>query len=326
MTNEEIQCRLPMHHIHNPSSLATSLPIECMEMIFSFVGGNSKTTSSEDRKNDQTTTIRTVFYDCRSVGKLYKTLALVCKTWKKAADLALPSLATDLELVLEGEQLKRTSLFLAWLEHFDLQLSSIKVPNLFLKERSLLRYILQSVDLTNLKSLSLGRNEWHDPWGEPVYLTSLEKRQEFGDTLLQELVAQKCHNLERLSICLDLNGLDKHRPSEHLLGLKSIRVLDLTPVYSCYNLYNNDGGATPGLDLSFLTRLVSSFPVLGHLVLRGSCLKQAPSGKLFLQSNSLRALHGYEFPNHVWINVDKCPHLNPFYKCEDTTENSTTNN
>ena len=283
-----------------------SLPSECMATIFSFVGGNTH----ED-----------LVYRCTNAGKFYQQLALVCCSWKHSIDASLPSLVTNLEIVLEGRTLDYTDSLLEWLERFQVKLSSIKVPILCRKERITLIKILHSFDMNNLKHLSLGKNEWQDPWGAPVYLGKLDSLQQMGDTSLQEWIAKKCTNVTHLDIALDLNGLEQHKPSESLCGMKSIRSLTLTPVYySCYasaeSNHNIDGddesNTTNSLDLTYITRLVGSLPLLERLELRGACLKGAPDSKLPLVSSSLKVLHGYDFPNHVWISIDRCSHLNPY--------------
>jgi len=267
-----------------------ALPRECMTLIFSFVGGNINKDS---------------LYNCSKAGKFYRHLALVSRSWKRAIDFSLPSLVINLKVVLEGRQLECTDSLLLWLEKFRLPISSIKVPNLFLKERNALMKILHTFDVDDLVELSLGKSEWHDTWGAPLYLGKLESRA-MGDAFLQELIASKCRNLLRLDIALDMNGLEMHKPSDDLFSMKSIKSLSLTPVYSCYS----DGQSV--FDLAFVTRLVKSLPALENLELRGSCLQHAPESKLPLVSSSLKTLHGYSFPNHVWINVDRCPNLHPY--------------
>lgn len=265
-----------------------TLPRECMTLIFSFVGGNINKDS---------------LYHCSEAGRFYMRLALVSRSWKRSIDLSLPSLVINLKVVLEGRQLECTDSLLLWLKKFRLPILSITAPNLFVKERITLMKILHTFDLDNLVELSLGKSEYHDTWGAPLYPGKLEAK---GDAFLQEVIASKCRNLLRLDIALDMSGIEKHKPSDDLFSIKSIKSLSLTPVYSRYS----DGQSV--FDLTFVTRLVESLPALENLVLRGSCLQHAPESKLPLVSSSLKTLHGYSFPNHVWINVDRCPNLYPY--------------
>jgi hypothetical protein len=66
------------------------------------------------------------------------------------------------------------------------------------------------------------------------------------------------------------------------------------------------------LDMTFITRWVENLPALEHLDLRGSGLHSAPPSKLLLVSDSLTTMHGYNWANQVWINIDRCPKIFPY--------------
>lgn len=294
-------------------NLALSLPAECMTVIFSFVGGNCN--AHEDSS----------YYSCTRAGRFYQKSALVCHSWKQLIKTSLPSLVANLEIVLEGPLLQQdgTDSLLDWLERFNLRPSCIRAPNMFVvNENIALARILQNSNVVqDLAELSLGGK--YNPKSSLLPAMQQQQQQQHGDAYLYGLIAKQCPKLRTLDIVLDVSssgGLDNinnmHNPSEELFSLKSIRSLSITPVYSCGSTSSSVGEESDhrhhNPDLTFITRWVENLPALEHLNLHGSSLQSAPPSNLPLVSDSLATLHGYSFPNHIWINIDQCSKLFPF--------------
>lgn len=278
-------------HHQDAHSLFDLLADECISVIFSFVGGNAN-----ENKNNKSSSF---YYSLSKAGKFYQQLALVSRSWKRSLDASLPHLITNLEVIFDRRKmdLECMQLCFRWLEKFKIRLAVISFPTpVFLSERIVLIKMLQRLDVTNLTELSIGGShcQWHN--GTTT-----------GDAALQALIARNCRNLRRLHITICINEHGHHnKPSTELFSLQNVTFLSITPVFLCRNTRRHST-----LDLSYITRLVESLPLLKALELHGSYLNQAPSSKLCLISKSLQCLHGYNFPNHVRINIGHCPGLQP---------------
>lgn len=288
------------------SSGTKSLPDECMALVFSFVGGNARKKNSSIRVSE--------------AGKFYGQLSKVCRSWKRSLDASLPLLITNLELVVDGRMIDMENMenFLTWLNKFRIRLAVIKVPVLSCRERLVLFRILRTMDaITDLRELSIEGIDWQETYGTEFlsFANSKDAKENLsmgssewhrcGDTALHELVAAKCRNLRRLWIPLNMDGPERHKPSTDLFCMANLTSLAVMPaVFPCTQ--------EPVLDLSYITNLVESLSSLEALELHGSHLEAAPNSKLTLVSKSLRVLHGYSFPDHITVNVNRCTNL-PFY-------------
>ena len=268
----------------------------------------SSSTSSQEIMDE----VDTPFLSVVEAAKFYRTIALVCRHWKRLMDASFATLATNIEVDFEEIEDKTTQVYgcILWLcqHHKTLNIGSIKTGSRVkatLYDLSLLIHLLQEChteNLTNYHVQMIGDSfSKFQSSGSPFVVSAVETSQRD----LQEAIALNCPKLRFLGLSLviqDYGGRDlPDILGQSLYLLPSITSLDIT--VEMFERYGT-------LDASVFSNLIGNLTALAHLSLRSNSMHFSEP-VFHIRSTSLKQLDVDDFSKEATLSLD-CPNLELF--------------